>query len=261
MASRHRRDYKRKKRQQFGFRDSDFEWLANKFKKEVKRNSELTIEAFAARHGIEAKWIRRFIEAHPTDETTTLSVEGASHYYGVNVGVIRKWMNTGALRIEGEGNDLRIRFDPEYNPTQRTFWHGTTEDRAKSIVEKGFQAKFAQTRGVWFTRQSSYATKMANLRSRQRDEMPVVIACDIDLRKYNKFDQRGPSIYVFFMSIGKDVVRNVASLNPPEKLGKQMDTEKPSEAPIDIVVTQAGGKIGALMWVNRYLETRRTTCH
>ena len=57
-------------------------------------------------------------------------------------------------------------------------WHGTTEDRAKSIMEEGFKAK-GKSKKIWFTRKSSEAHSIAKGRSQRRGEPPVVFRCVI----------------------------------------------------------------------------------
>jgi hypothetical protein len=96
-------------------------------------------------------------------------------------------------------------------------WHGTTEDRAKAIIEEGFRK--AQ---VWFTSKLPVAQRMAINRARQRSDVPVVISCEIDLEKYPSFGRPDPKTYVFYSPTGKEIIGGVT-------LGKDIDDPIPDE--------------------------------
>ena len=94
MAKKRRQGKKSEQGYQRCFTDDDFAWLAEQFQKQVERHPDLTLEVFAARYGVESKWIRNFVD-------------------------------TG--------------WRTEFKNTV-TVWHGTTVDRARTIIEEGFKA-------------------------------------------------------------------------------------------------------------------------
>ena len=134
-------------------------------------------------------------------------------------------------------------------------WHGTTEDRAKSIMEEGFKAT-GKSKKIWFTRKSSEAHSIAKGRSQLRGEPPVVFCCGIDLGKYTDFERPKPNHYAFRYSyIAKDIIRSLSGMEG-RKVGrdKQLRKAKDKSESIDVAITKGSGKLGVLYWMNRYLE-------
>ena len=134
-------------------------------------------------------------------------------------------------------------------------WHGTTEDRAKSIMEEGFKAK-GKSKKIYFTRRSSEAHAYAQRRSRQCGEPPVIFCCGIDLGKYTDFERPRPNHYVFGHSyIAKDIIRSLSGMEG-RKVGRDKQLRKAKDKPesVDVAINKSSGKLGVLYWMNRYLE-------
>jgi len=59
-------------------------------------------------------------------------------------------------------------------------YHGTTQACARAILGEGFLPK-PPSRRVWFAESRGYAMGRAKTQARRTDEVPVVLACDLDL--------------------------------------------------------------------------------
>ena len=59
-------------------------------------------------------------------------------------------------------------------------WHGTTVDKARSIMEEGFKARGSTRKKIWFTMKPAEAHSIANHRAQQRDKSPVIFRCEIN---------------------------------------------------------------------------------
>ena len=152
--------------------------------------------------------------------------------------------------------DLISRFiDKEEIASTVRVWHGTTEDRAKSIMEEGFKAK-GKSKKIYFTRRSSETHAYAQRRSRQCGEPPVIFCCGIDLGKYTDFERPRPNHYVFGHSyIAKDIIRSLSGMEG-RKVGRDKQLRKAKDKPesVDVAINKSSGKLGVLYWMNRYLE-------
>ncbi|MCH8292412.1 hypothetical protein IH992_15075 [Candidatus Poribacteria bacterium] len=88
-------------------------------------------------------------------------------------------------------------------------WHGTTEHRAKRIIEEGFKMEGTRRNvKIWLTTYQGSALGMARHRAEQRNETPVLLDCEIDIKKYSAFETVGAH-YVFRTPIAGECVRNV----------------------------------------------------
>lgn len=188
-------------------------------------------------------------------KTSKTSIERAAEHFGVDAQVIHRWIDNGILKAESiEGHPV-VHLPDDDSPDERngrsvTLWHGTTEDRAQAIIEQGFRTP---NRKVWFTEERAFARQHARHRASARNETPVVISCEIDLEKSEKYQKRQPQIYVFFEPLGKEVVRSVYVVR------KNGISQKVRHQSIDVAVTKTAGKLGVLWWMNRYLELEGMT--
>ena len=180
-----------------------------------------------------------------------MSVGTAAKHFGVSVKAIHQWISTGALKAEMVNRDWIIYLSQqELEQTVVKLLHGTTDGRAKTILEEGFKALNAHRTGIWFTSKYKLASHIAISKARQRNEIPVVIYCEIDLEQYRVLSRPAPHIYAFPSHVGKEVICNVSIVetksfkSPKETRGKQS---------MDIVVTKNAGKLGILSWINCYL--------
>ena len=193
------------------FENLDFAWLAEEFQKQATRNSDLTLEAFATRHGVQPEWISRFI-------------------------------NTGKRTVVA-------------------LWHGTTEDRARAIMEQGFRKR----KGIYFAPNLGIALSIATTRAQGRDEIPVVISCRIDSERYLPGKSKSPIIsssgfisnsgfqIVFHCPIGREVICNVSIMDKGQFF-KRPRKKRGTPISIDVDVSKASGKRDVLSWLNCYLS-------
>lgn len=134
-------------------------------------------------------------------------------------------------------------------------WHGTTDDRARVIIEEGFRA--GGTRGkqswIWFTQNPSFARSHAMNRSEQCGSSPVVFQCNIDLRKYPHFSKNGPHYAFRHSCISQGVIRRVLCLEAVAEDELAPDAEEEGKL-VDVTITKTSGKSGVLHWINQYLK-------
>ena len=91
-------------------------------------------------------------------------------------------------------------------------YHGTTEDRAKAIMEEGFKTQGKHGKMIWFTQKPGQARKIARHRAEQRGEKAVVFCCEIALSKYSHFHRPNSDHYAFrHFHIDKDVIHSVTN--------------------------------------------------
>ena len=94
-------------------------------------------------------------------------------------------------------------------------WHGTSQARARSILEEGFRPKVENgaNRRIFFTQNPAVARGYARKRARGERDGPAVIMCAIDLNQYNDYERRGQGIFAFRTEcISSEVVMNVRGL-------------------------------------------------
>ena len=64
-------------------------------------------------------------------------------------------------------------------------YHGTTWTRARRIFDQGFLPK-PPSRRVWFAESRSYAMSRAKTQARRANDVPVVLACDLNLEELRR---------------------------------------------------------------------------
>jgi hypothetical protein len=233
------------------FENSDFAWLAEQFQKQAQLNPDLTVAEFALSYGVQPKEIRRFIDAPlKTYKRITLSVGAAAKHFGVSSKVIRQWISTGALKAEMVRGDWMVYLSQQEKRIVN-LWHGTTDGRAKAIMAEGFKVQGARRIGIWFTSSYKLASHVAISRAKQRNEVPVVISCEVDLGQYPALSRPAPHIYAFPSPVDKEIIRDVSVVKTRFKYSKGNKVKRKS---MDIIVTRNAGKLGVWCWINRYLE-------
>jgi hypothetical protein len=260
MAKNRRKDRKLQNGYQRSFEYSDFEWLVEQFKKQTKLNPYLTLEEFAIGYGIQPNLINRFIierkgKWEPANEhrrKRKSRTNDLMHFESADFAWLsREFRKQAALTPDLTLKTFAIRHgvQPEWisrfidtGENTVTLWHGTTEDRARTIMEQGFRRPGKST-VVWFTRSFIYACGVANGRAEARHRMPVVISCEINLEEYSASKSSNFQTYVFPSSIGREVIRSIFVVkndwflsNPGAK------------------VTKTAGKLEILSWINWYLK-------
>jgi len=136
-------------------------------------------------------------------------------------------------------------------------WHGTTLDRAKSIIEEGFRARGSRGKRIWFTMKPFEAHSIAKHRAHQREEGPVVFRCEINLDKYSEFDRPNPNHYAFKHShITNETIRSVSGMRKDKDEARRLKEEKRRQELVDVMITQTSGRLGILHWINSYLKMK-----
>ena len=143
-----------------------------------------------------------------------------------------------------------------------TLWHGTTADRANTILKSGFSTLGRKNKGLWFTLDKREAHGIAGSRATARRVPPVVFRCMIDLNRYSNFGRPNARHYVFWHeTIDKTVIRNFHTDEAVERefietksRAKKTAKAKVKSKSVGVTVTNTSGKYGVLFWINAYLE-------
>ena len=140
-------------------------------------------------------------------------------------------------------------------PQVVTLWHGTSRDRAEMVLANGFET-VTYGRQIWMTTREKYARGHAIGRAQQRHSEPRVLRCEVDLDRYPFFANRSESIFVFYQSLGKEVVQQVDEVDPREldrryRLGQRRQER---QGVVGVQVTRHAGPLGVLLWVNAYRQ-------
>jgi len=150
----------------------------------------------------------------------------------------------------------RYIFEPNSNTSGITLWHGTTVDRARTIKDEGFKAKGGETGGkkIWFTRNPKEARRIAQHRSNQRSEEPVVFQCQINLWDYEEYDRPNSNHYAFrHHTISNVVINRTEGLKREETRRKPKQKER-KQPLVDIDINQSSNELVIAYWVNSYLK-------
>lgn len=157
--------------------------------------------------------------------------------------------------VTGEGRHLPELDAEDGDPV--ILWHGTTRSRAKTILRYGFRyEKTVNESGrgfMYFTSDPRIARRYARGRAKNEGDLPAVVMCSIDLRRYDNFVVHR-SIYIFgHECISRDVIRDVEGL-PKRQLDKLQGRKKQSTEFTDVVLTFNSSCAGIAYWLNSYLE-------
>jgi hypothetical protein len=93
MARKSKKERRRNRPHQVGFADSDFEWMAERFQKQHTKAPDLTLEDFAAQHGVQPEWIRRFLS--PEESTPGSQTEGLILWHGTTADRAKEILEDG----------------------------------------------------------------------------------------------------------------------------------------------------------------------
>lgn len=260
MTKKRKKDQKWQDSYQRRFEYSDFEWLVEQFKKQTKLNPDLTLEEFAISYGIQPDLINRFMierqeKWEPADERRRIRKAIASdpmHFESADFAWLAKEFRQQATLTPDltlETFAISHGIQPEWisrfidtGSNTVSLWHGTTEDRARLIMEQGFRRP-GKSPVIWFAKNFTIAFGVAKGRAQARNRMPVVISCEIDLEKYSTSKSSNFQIYVFPSPIGREVICSVSVVKGDWFLSKP-----------DMKVTKISGKLDILSWINWYLE-------
>jgi hypothetical protein len=146
-------------------------------------------------------------------------------------------------------------YEPHSDKGGVTLWHGTTVDRARSITADGFRSKGGETGGkrIWFTRNPKEARRIAQNRSNQRGEEPVVFRCRIDLWDYDEYDRPRTDHYAFkHHTISNEVIHGTEGLKR-EKISK-LKIKIRQQQLVDVGINEASNELVIVYWINSYLK-------
>lgn len=215
--------------------------MAEQFQQQSALHPDLTLEDFTIRHGIRPDQIRRFIrESQGLHHATTGRAEDACDVYS-RIETRPEWVS----RFVDTGDTTSL-------------WHGTTAGRAREILAEGFRGRSKARKKIWFTRNPSYARRMAIHKARERAGIPVVISCQIDLDQHEIVAKPTPATYVFYAQVSRQVIRSVCVVNE-RRFRTQMQWKKQPES-IGVKVTQPAEKSDISSWINQYLGLEGKAC-
>lgn len=149
---------------------------------------------------------------------------------------------------------------PEVDPEDGDsiiLWHGTTRSRAKGILRYGFRSEKTvneSSRGFTFlTSNPAVARSYAKSKAKIEGDLPVVIMCSIDLRRYDNFQNEG-NVYIFgYECLPRGIIRDVEGL-PKRQLKKIVGRQDQDAEAIDVALTFNSGRAGIAYWINSYLK-------
>ncbi len=274
MASKRKRNQKWIGGYGIGFQDSDFQWLAKRFQKSTAQNPDLTLEAFAIQHGVQPEWISRFL-SQKQDGAVVARSQGTQgkwkpsrarrrnrneergrlmHFESTNLARLAKELQ-GQTDLTHHAfaahHGIESHWLERFINTERrvlTVWHGTTEDRARAIVQQGFK-KRGNSGLIWFTKLPNFACRVAASRARHRRRHAVVISCQIDLEKTPSFGKQASHVHIFPSPVNREVIANVSLV-----IGRQFRLDAVKTRWPDVKVTQESRQQDILSWLNQYLS-------
>ena len=135
------------------------------------------------------------------------------------------------------------------------FWHGTSLNRAHSILESGFIAG-RKKGGVYFSSNIMTSMKYAEMAAHKHSE-PAIFSANYDLNtlKHGKeFMAQGHIVethYVFSGSIATRIVRHLLTCHGLYSIGK---ITRFKDDFTDIAITQSSGNTGIAYWLNSFLD-------
>lgn len=192
-------------------------------------------------------------------QVSEASIQRTADYFGVEAETIERWVRHGILDADVIGEYWVVRsLETEASNSDKrnivNLWHGTTERRARAILEYGFKPP---TRGgkIWFAERFSLARTVAVMKAQVRNENAIVFSCEIDLEQYLWYERQASGVFVFYSPVGIDVIRYVSHLERG-RLPKQVKARKRKgmSKAIDIAVARVGGRFGVWAWMNSFFE-------
>ena len=141
-------------------------------------------------------------------------------------------------------------------------WHGTSLDRANSILELGFKDERGK-RGVFFTSTVTITSlRAAQARASTEKCGPAIFAanCDLNTLEYGKeFRVENHIIethYIFRATIANRIVKYLLTCHGFYSIGKIVTRDDFT----DIAITQSSGNTGIAYWLNSFLDLDDSEC-
>jgi len=98
-------------------------------------------------------------------------------------------------------------------------WHGTTVERAQSILQEGF----CRPKGVWMTEDASQAHSIAHFQAKRWKNLPAILISVIDLKQLKEgadFEVESPGVYVFRFRVPPEVVQYLLTPDGLQMVGR-----------------------------------------
>lgn len=141
-------------------------------------------------------------------------------------------------------------------------WHGTSENRAQSILKWGFQAG-RRKGGIFFSTNIVTSCSYAEGKDARDRSGPAVFAARYDLStlKHNKDfrlqDHMTETHCIFRATVATQIVRYLLTRRGLHSIGKLvMEANRFRDDLTEITVTQSSGTAGIAYWLNTFLDLR-----
>lgn len=138
-------------------------------------------------------------------------------------------------------------------------WHGTSLNRADSILKSGFKSK---RRGVFFSSRIMTSIAYADRRASEGHTEPAIFAAihDLGTLRYGK-EFRHQLHYIFKPGVATRIVRYLLTCHGLYSIGKIVtEANKFRDDLTDIAITQSSGKAGIAYWLNSFLDLDDPDC-
>ena len=195
-------------------------------------------------------------------EYYNLRFEEMARQFGIREEEVRNLLKRGALDAQFREGQYWVHLGPRRGENRvARLWHGTSADRIDSIlqcglntVSKGHETPSKST--VWLTTSELRARKHAIGRSWDRDQLPFVVGCEVDLAINRLFWKPSPNLYVFCQPLGSEVIKTSEEVDEREwsrRFRLRLRKARRKEI-VNVEVTRNSGRLGVLFWINTYLE-------
>ncbi len=187
----------------------------------------------------------------------SISVEETAREFCVGEEEVRQLIRRGGLDAQVREGQYWIHLGPwKREDRLAQLWHGTSGDCIEPIIHHGLQTVSRGGREAWLTSSERWARKHAIGRSRVRNQVPYVVACEVDLLSHWLFWKPSPQVYAFRQPLGPEVIKSWEEVDEREwsrRFRLQLRKAARKET-VDVEVTRNSGRLGVLFWINSYLE-------
>lgn len=104
-------------------------------------------------------------------------------------------------------------------------WHGTTVERARSILQKGF----CRPKGIWMTEDAQQAHSIAHFQAKRWRSLPAILISVVDFRGLKEgtdFEVESPGVYVFRFRVPPEVVQYMLTPDGLQMVGRAIGMKK-----------------------------------
>ena len=169
---------------------------------------------------------------------------------------VRSWLQRGALDGQLRDGQWWVHLGPRRDEeTVVRLWHGTSTDRVATLLERGFWT-VTVGKQVWLTTNELRARLHAIGRAQRRDRVPVLVRCEVDLKRYPIFWKRSSQVYVFHQPLGPEVIKSIEEVDEREQSRRfrMALRKKARRRGGNVGITKNSGPLGIVFWINTYLD-------